>query len=167
MSLDRPSQKTQTINQNSTLIHEKANLKLNLEDILKEINEETINNIMSIWSDVKNRFKQISESVKENIYTNFIADCYELVILVFKAMNLFLKKEENIIIENESSLTRLHESLGPLPIILDSELVEFLDMKKRSKDYSIGKRTANRLYEMVEKTMTSLNDVLNLVTQSF
>jgi hypothetical protein len=162
LSLDRPSQKLPKITDNTQDMRI-SSFPVNVEDIRSNINESNKNLIINLWNKSQNLFNEVIDAKNNNIYENFIPNTFELYLNIFNLFIIILDLENEIEISEKIPLTDIAKKIGPLPVIIDFDLLDFVNEKIQNEDYKIGEKTAQKLFEKLENSYVSISDFLNLV----
>ncbi|MHA1990131.1 MAG: hypothetical protein ACW981_01350 [Candidatus Hodarchaeales archaeon] len=162
LSLDRPSQKLPSITDNTQDMNI-SSFPVNVEDIRSNINESNKNLIVDLWKNSQNLFNEVIDAKNNNIFEKFIPNTFELYLNIFKIFIIILDKENKIEISEKLPLTDIAKKIGPLPVIIDFDLLDFVNEKMQNEDYKIGEKTAQKLFEKLENSYISISEFLNLV----
>jgi hypothetical protein len=162
LSLDRPSQKLPNTIDNTQDMRI-SSFPVNVEDIRSNINESNKKLIIDLWNKSQNLFNEVIDSKNSNIFENIIPNTFELYLNIFKLFIIILDLENEIEISEKLPLTDIAKKIGPLPVIIDFDLLDFVNEKMQNKYYKIGEKTAQRLFEKLENSYISISDFLNLV----
>ena len=163
LSIDSPMQKPPKLTNEEDLSYPSTKISFPLEEVLTNLTESDKEMIVDIWKNCQSEFKIIIESKKDNKNELFINSTFNVFIYIFDIMFIILKPEKDKFVTTEQSLVEMAKNLGPLPILLDFDLVDFINEQKKNENYSIGKKTASNLFEKTEKTFNSLGELLNVI----
>ncbi len=163
LSIDRPMQKPPSITDEETMSYPTTNISFPLDDVLTNLTDSDKDLLLDKWKKCQEEYKIVIESKKDDNHELFINGAFNVFSIIFDIMIIFLKFDTKDFSISDPSLIDIAKKLGPLPILLDFDLVDFINEQKKNKNYSIGKKTASNLLEKIEKTVNSLGELLNLI----
>ena len=163
LTIDKPLQKPPKITNEEALSYPSSNISFPLEEVLSNLTDSNKDLIIEVWKKCQDEYKIIIEAKKDDNHELFIKTTFNMFLFIFNIMIIILKFEEDKFITADQSLTAIAKNLGPLPILLDFDLVDFINEQKKNENYSIGKKTINGLFAKIEKTIDSLGELLNII----
>ena len=132
------------------------NLKENMSESTREI-------IIEDWKQARKTYKLIIQSKNDEESTNLLTLAKTFVKYVLMLMHHLFKPSATIDASKTEDFSNFMRELGPLPITLNYDLIEFVNAAATNPPKKLGRKTSEQLYKHLEELYVSVIDVFEMI----